>query len=132
MLERVEEAIPYIEQGWHLDGSTSPECYIALFANIGEIEKSRKIIMDADFNPLNHNELAMGHLALGDIDNAFKSIQAGIEEHDLHLLGNLLIAEWWNPIRDDLRFDEMLELLDSKVTHTEQYLRDHDITQADQ
>ena len=132
MLGRVEEANPFIEEGWNLDGSTSPESYIALFANIGEIEKSKKILTDELFNLVNHNDLAMGHLALGDIDNTFKSIQAGIEDYDPYLLEGLLVAEWWNPIRDDPRFDEMLELLDSKVTHTERYLRDHNITQVDQ
>jgi len=74
----------------------------------------------------------MGHLALGDIDNTFKSIQAGIEDHNQRLLDGLIVAEWWNPIRDDPRFHDMLELLDSKVTHTKQYLRDPKITQADQ
>ena len=48
-------------------------------------------------------------------------------DHNQRLLDSLIVAEWWNPIRDDPRFDEMLELLDSKVTHTEQYLRDHNI-----
>ena len=45
------------------------------------------------------------------------------------LLPSLLLAAWWDPIRGDPRFDEMLELVDSKVTHTEQYLRDQDISQ---
>ena len=124
MLGRVEEAKPFLEEGWHLDGSTSPESYIALFANIGEIEKSKKILTDSRFNLLNHNELAMGHLALGDVDNTFNSIRSGIEDHDANLIESLIVAEWWNPIRDDPRFDEMLKLLDSKVMHTEQYLHD--------
>ena len=132
MLERVEEAKLFIEEGWNLDGSTNPESYIALFANIGEIEKSKKILTDARFNLVDHYELATGYLALGDIDNTFNLIQAGIEDHDPYLIESLLVAEWWNPIRDDPRFDEMLELLDSKVTHTEQYLRDHNIEQDDQ
>ena len=41
----------------------------------------------------------------------------------------LPLAQWWDPIRDDPRFDEMLELLDSKVTHTEQYLHDQIVLQ---
>ncbi|MFP6805569.1 MAG: hypothetical protein VB957_00015 [Pseudomonadales bacterium] len=57
--------------------------------------------------------------------NTFKSIRAGIENHDRLLVGALRVTPWLDPIRDDPRFDEMLELLDSKVTHTEQYLRDH-------
>ena len=34
--------------------------------------------------------------------------------------------QWWDEIRDDPRFDDMLALLDSKVTHTEQFLKDRD------
>lgn len=132
MLGRIGEAKPFIEEGWHLDGSTSPECYISLFANIGETEKSKKILSDARFNIKNHYELALGHLALGDIDNSFKSIHEGIEDHDPYLIESLLVAEWWNPVRDDPRYAEMLALLDSKVTHTEQYLRDHNIDKGDQ
>ena len=74
----------------------------------------------------------MGHLALGDIDHTFSSIQAGIEDHDANLIESLIVAEWWDPIRDDPRFEEMLRLLDSKVTHTEQYLRDHNVVEGDQ
>ncbi len=132
MLGRVEEAKPFIEEGWKLDVDSNPENYVSLFVFIGETEKAKKILTDVRFDLVNHYELAIGHLSLGDIDNTFKSIQAGIEDHNPYLLDTLLVAEWWNPIRDDPRFDEMLELLDSKVTHTEQYLHDHKITQADQ
>ena len=61
----------------------------------------------------------MGYLALGNIDKTFTLIKAGIENHDLFLIDSLIVAEWWDPIRDDPRFDEMLALLDSKATHTE-------------
>ncbi len=81
---------------------------------------------------LNQSILARGHLALGDVDSAFDSIRVGIQNHNVYLFTTLPLAEWWDPIRDDPRFDEMLELLDSKITHTEQYLRDHNITQKDE
>ena len=129
MLGRTEEAKTHIEEGWQLDGSLLPESYVYLFAKLGEIEKSKRILSDSDFDLIDHYHLAMGHLTLGDIDNAFKSIQAGIENHNPLLIDCLIVSEWWNPIRADPRFKEMLELLDSKVTHTEQYLRDHNITE---
>jgi len=131
-LGRTDEARLFVDEGWRLGRSTSPENYIALFANIGDMEKSKKISIDSHFDLVNHYALAMGYLALKDFDNTFKSIHAGIENHDQHLLESMLVAEWWNPIRDDPRFEEMLELLDSKVTHTEQYLRDNEIEQGDQ
>ena len=78
---------------------------------------------------LNQSLLASGHLALGDVDSTFDSIRAGIEDHNVRLFLALPLAEWWDPIRDDPRFDEMLELLDSKVTHTDQYLHDQIVLQ---
>ena len=132
MLGRTEEAKPLIEEGWQLDGVTNPEHYIALFAYIGEITKSKNILSDSRFDLTNHYYLAEGYLALEDTDNTFKSILAGIEEHNQHLIESLIVAKWWDPIRDDPRFDEMLKLLDSKVTHTDQHQRDHDSSMENQ
>ena len=77
-------------------------------------------------------QVAIGHLALGDIDATFKSVQEGIDNHRPSLIESLPVDQLWDPIRDDPRFGEMLALLDSKVTHTEQYLRDHNIKEEDQ
>ncbi|HIG43843.1 MAG: hypothetical protein ABGY96_25060 [bacterium] len=131
-LGRVEQAKPIIDEGWQLDGSTRPEWYISLLARAGEIQRAKNILTNPRFDLADEESLAMGHLVLGNVDDAFKYIQAGIEDHNRGLLNSLLVAEWWDPIRGDPRFHEMLELLDSKVTHTEQYLRDHKITQPEQ
>ncbi len=126
-LNRIEEAKRYIDEGWQLDGSRNPEFYIAYYTNIGEIEKSRKILGNLHSDSPNNFYLASGYLALGDIDNTFKSIRAGIEDHNQLLHMSLMLYDMWDPVRADPRFDEMLELLDLKVTHTEKYLRDRDI-----
>jgi TolB-like protein len=131
-LGRVEEARPLIDEAWRLDGSINPERYVFYFAQIGETGKARDILSDSRYDLTHHFYLALGYLALGDIDKTFTSIKAGIDDHDRFLIGSLIVAEWWDPIRDDPRFDEMLALLDSKVTHTEQYLRDHKIAQPEQ
>ena len=132
LTQRSEEAAPYIEEGWKLDRAAKPERYISLFAYTGETEKSKKILTNSRFDLVNDFYLALGYLALGDIDNTFESIKAGIEEHNHLVTYSLMASEWWDPIRDDPRFDEMLELLDSKITHTEQYLREHNITQKNE
>jgi hypothetical protein len=48
------------------------------------------------------------------------------------IVSSIRAGHWWGPIRDDPGFDELLELLESKVTHTEQYLRDQNIEQKKQ
>ena len=129
-LDRVSETRALINEAWDLNGSTEPERYLYLFARTGETGRARDILTDSRYDLTNHFFLALGHLELGDIDKTFASIRAGIENHNVYLLHTLIVAEHWDPIRDDPRFDEMLALLDAKVTHTEQYLRDHKISQA--
>ena len=131
-LGNVEEAKPWIDEAWRLNGHISPERYIYAFAMIGETAKARGILADSRYELTHHFFLVLGHLALGDIDKTFTAIEAGIEEHDRMLIESMPVAAWWDPIRDDPRFDEMLALLDSKVTHTEQYLKDHKISPAAQ
>jgi hypothetical protein len=132
MLGRVEEARPLIDEAWRLNGSINPELYVFYFAQIGETGKARDILSDSHYDLTHHFYLALGYLALGDIDKTFTSIKAGIDDHDRFLVASLIVAQWWDPIRDDPRFDEMLALLDSKVTHTQQYRRDHKMAQPDQ
>lgn len=98
MLGRIEEARPFIEEGWKLDRSKLPKRYIFLFARIGEKQRARKILTDSRFALKDNNYLAMGHLALGDIDNALKFVRAGIENHNQFLIGSLLVGEWWESI----------------------------------
>jgi len=129
---RANEARPFIDEGWSLDRVVAPERYVSLFTYIGDVERSKKILNELSLDRCDPSYLAIGYLSLRQIDNTFKSIKVGIEEQSWILILTLRAAEWWDPIRDDPRFDEMLELLDSKVTHTEQYLRDHNITSIDQ
>ena len=128
----MEEVKPWIDEAWRLNGHISPERYIYAFAMIGETSKARDILADSRYELSNHFFLALGHLALGDIDKTFTAIEAGIEEHNPFLISSMTLAECWDPIRDDPRFNEMLALLDAKVTHTEQYLKDHKISPAAQ
>ena len=103
-----------------------PEKYISLFARIGERERARQILNDPQYDLVNDYYVARGYLALGEIDNTFKAMEAAIENHHVFLIESLRTAEWWDEIRDDPRFDDMLELLDSKVTHTQTYLNNLD------
>lgn len=66
---------------------------------------------------------AESYLAVQDLDNTFRLIEAAIEDQDGRMLDTLRGAKWWDPIREDPRFSEMLELLDSKESHTEQYVK---------
>ena len=62
-------------------------------AMVRDAAKSKDMLADSRFE-LNQSRLAEGHLSLGDIDNAFASLQAGILDHNRFLLDSLIVAEW--------------------------------------
>ena len=119
-LGRIDEAKISIAAAWALDGSVTQQSYIDLFVATGDRARAEHILADAK----EHDKSVSGraYLSLGDIDNTFAVIRRKIEDHDELLIDSLRVAAWWDPIRDDPRFDEMLELLDSKETHTNTYL----------
>ncbi len=129
-LERIEEAETLLEEAWDLDGSVRSEFYISHFARIGEKERAERILNDSQGESVSTYALAVGYLALEDIDNTFMAIEAAIEDHNRLLIDSLRTAAWWDPIRDDPRFDDMLDLLDSKVVPTQTYLDNLDTQEA--
>jgi hypothetical protein len=104
----------------------NPEAHVYLLAKVGERERARRILDAARDDAADKHTLALGHLALGDVDRAFEAIEAAIEDHDALLVESLRTAEWWTGIRDDPRYRNVIDLLNSKETHTEQYSRAHD------
>jgi tetratricopeptide (TPR) repeat protein len=117
-MERIEEARPLIAESWDLSGHVNPEPHAFLLAKIGERERAKRILDDARGDSADRHALALGCLALGVVDAAFETIEAGIEDHDALLVESLRTAEWWDGIRDDPRYRNMIDLLDSKETHT--------------
>jgi|TARA_Y100000031_G_scaffold126240_1_gene143209 TolB-like protein len=125
LLNRMDEANTAALEAWDLIGNVSPESFVYHFAAIGDRARAEEILGRTQFATADKYLLARGYLGLGDIDSAFKAIEASIENHDPYMFDSLRMAEWWEPLRDDPRFDSMIVLLESKEIHTEQYLRDH-------
>ena len=117
MLGRIDEARSDIEEALAISDYSEHWQLAALLAGIGETERARTALAGAP------GPFALGHLALGDIDATFDAIRFEIEERNFNLVASLRLAEWWDPIRDDPRFAEMLDLLESITTHTPAYLR---------
>ena len=65
-------------------------------------------------------------MALGENDLAFEVMERAIRNRAPILIGTLRTAKWWDPLRSDPRFDEMLALLESMETHTDAYLQQQD------
>jgi adenylate cyclase len=117
-LGRLDEAGPHVAESWDLIGHLIPEPHAYLWARIGEPERARRILDEACGESVDRHALALGHLALGDVDAAFAAIEAGIEDHDPLLVESLRAAEWWSGIRGDPRYRKVIELLEREETHT--------------
>jgi hypothetical protein len=99
-----------------------PENFAFIYARTGPSDRGRQILAAAkDSNA--QFPIAAGYLALGDIDRVFAALNAGVEERRMAVVFSLRRGTIWNEIRDDPRFDALLKLLDSKETHTPEYLK---------
>ena len=121
-LDRFAEAQSVLDQAWAMDGHERPAFYVYLFARAAEVARARAALADALARRIYPNELAMGYLALGDIESTFAMLRRGIDERSERLLNGLLTAPWWDPIRGDTRFEELLNRLAAQVKHSPVYL----------
>ncbi len=120
-LHRINEALPLIDEAWRLSGSQEPESFAYLFAATGNTGRARRLLAEAEMTANNRLHFARGYLALGEQQRVFDVIRAGIEDHDRTIVEVLLTAEYFDPLREDPRFIELVALLESKTTHTASY-----------
>jgi tetratricopeptide (TPR) repeat protein len=102
-LGRIEEAAALLSEAWDLDGSVNPETYISALVSLGERERAERIL--ADSQNAGRFISAEGYVAVQDLDNAFRVIEAAIKDQDGSVIDSLRSADWWDEIREDPRFD---------------------------
>jgi TolB-like protein/cytochrome c-type biogenesis protein CcmH/NrfG len=121
-LGRLDEAQPLIAEAWRLSGTQTPEAFAYLFAVTGEAERALKVLAETPMGPNNRRDFANAYLALGQQEPVFEILRAGIEDHDRSIFGTLLNKQNYRSLREDPRFMELVEVLESKVTHTASYV----------
>jgi tetratricopeptide (TPR) repeat protein len=119
---RLDEARQLIAEAWRLSGTQTPEAFAHLFAITGEAERARKLLAETPMGPNNRRDFARAYLALGQQEPVFEIIRAGIEDHDRSILSTLLWKKDYGSLYEDPRFIELVEILESKVTHTASYV----------
>ena len=67
--------------------------------------------------------MAMGYMGLEEVDRACNAIEDGIRNHADLVCDSLRTAVFWNEIREDPRFEEMITLMHAEEIHTDQYLQ---------
>ena len=61
------------------------------------------------------------------LDECFSAIEIAIEDHNQLMFNSLRIGQFWDPIRADPRFSQMIELMDSKIMYTARFLSTQDL-----
>ena len=64
--------------------------------------------------------------ALGDLDAAFEALEVAVNEQDPLIYMSLRRAPWFEPLREDPRYDALVNLMESKEIHTSQYMLGRD------
>jgi TolB-like protein/DNA-binding winged helix-turn-helix (wHTH) protein/Tfp pilus assembly protein PilF len=123
-LDRQIEARAAVEQAWLLAGTKVPSKFAPLYVLLGETARARKILQDATPENRTRGDFVETYLLLGDLPSAFAMLRAAIEDHDPSVLDIIRTRDPgpYDAIRDDPRFVELLQLLESKETHTAKYL----------
>jgi DNA-binding winged helix-turn-helix (wHTH) protein/TolB-like protein len=125
-LKRHEEAVPLLREAWNSANGEIPEQFAQLFALTGDPERAREILQSATVKSGNRLFFAVGYDSLGDIETTLDLIHDGVVEHDHSIIYLMRADVFSEEVRRHPRFSELLALLESKVTHTARYLRDHD------
>jgi TolB-like protein len=125
-LNRTDEAKLMIGEAWKLRGLERPEEFVFAFAKVGETQRAREALTKAQKGFVNNGHFVLGNLALGDHDTSFEFLRQGIESHDPTVLDGIRIDVALDELRDDPRFDELLDLLESREANTAAYLEKSD------
>jgi TolB-like protein/DNA-binding winged helix-turn-helix (wHTH) protein/Tfp pilus assembly protein PilF len=125
-INRQEEAIPLLEEAWDETAGENTELFALFFARMGQPERAKNVLETATIGTSNRIGFALGYESLGDIDTVFDLIQDGIQEHDRSIIVLMRSTVWSDAVLSDPRYLEMMDLLESKETHTPRYLHDHD------
>jgi TolB-like protein/DNA-binding winged helix-turn-helix (wHTH) protein/Tfp pilus assembly protein PilF len=125
-MDRADEAEPLLDEAWYATQGRNTEQFAQFFVRMGQVERGRTVLESATVTAVNRLHFAQGYERLGDINTVFDLIHDGILDHDPSILEVMRSNIWSEAVRQDRRFRDMLDLLESKEIHTPRYLRDHD------
>ena len=126
MLDRLDEALPLVDEAWRAAQGKNTEQFAQIFTRIGRPKRTKEVLQSAIVTPNNRLYFALGYESLGEIGTVFELIRDGIQDHDVSMLEVMRTNIWSDPVKQDPRFLNMLDLLESKETNTPKYLRAHD------
>ena len=75
-LGRSDEAITFIKEAWSVDGILRPQSYVALYAQLNNMDRVHELLADLELNYINAADLAESYLYLGDRGNTIKPRRA--------------------------------------------------------
>ncbi len=106
---------------WQSGQLSNPLDWVPHFVRSGKRDISEQIINDYESGNIlgDYFEVAQAYLALGDLEATFRAMEEGLRNHDEWLINSLRLAPVWNEIRNEVRYQKLLDLLDSMETRTD-------------
>jgi TolB-like protein len=103
--------------------SEKPVVTAAAHAWLGQPDRARQILEESRGQSLANRSFfeALAHVVLGDHDSAFEALESAVKDHEQLTIDSLRLWAYWDPLRDDLRFQGLLDLLDGLETNTDAY-----------
>ena len=95
-----------------------PEAFAHLYAATGETARASKLLAEAEGQRGNFFLTAFGHLVLGNIDDALRWLDYGIDEHDPDIIRTLRMGNLWNELQDEPRYQALIGKLEAMETRT--------------
>jgi TolB-like protein/tRNA A-37 threonylcarbamoyl transferase component Bud32 len=104
-----QEAIEYLDQARGIPGAAG---LVGLaYARLGQPERAREVLAEMERGPvINPHSMAIVHMGLGEIDQAFMWLERGVEEFTM-MLNFAAVNPVLDPLRADPRFTALLRKL---------------------
>ena len=118
-LGNLDEAELLMDEAWRLGGKYRPLSMLSFYARTGQDVRVKEILADLQPARADPFELAVGYLALGEHARALESIEAAIVIHHPLILSSLRVSNFWDPLRCEDKFEEILKRVEQMETLTD-------------
>ncbi len=120
-LGRQREAEAAVAEAWRLAGTEAPIKFAPLYQLLGEDARARQILAGVTPQNRNRGDFVETYLGWGELDEAFEMMRAAVEDRDESVITRLRMPGLYDPLREDPRFQALLERLESKETPTARF-----------
>ena len=104
------------------DGHRLPQALAFVVAALGDEARARSMLVERPSRPAALLPICLGWIAIGEKQRAIELLHEALEEHHALILTSLRFAAFWDPLREEPGFNDLLAELDRKITYTESFV----------